>query len=91
MLAGLAAKALPTIFGGFATGVVSGAIKRAVDGDGLYLHKLGHCVKVDSVRGNDLYLTPHKNLSGVSVVFEKWFNDSRRIRIDIGTKYSFQF
>ena len=44
---------------------MSGAVKRVVGGDGLYLHKLRHCVKIDPVRGNGLYLTPHKILSGV--------------------------
>ena len=66
MVAGLAAKALPSILGGRATGLVPGAVKRAVGGDGLYLHKLGHCVKFDPVRGNGLYLTPYKILSGVN-------------------------
>ena len=51
---------------GLATGLVLGAVKRAVDDDGLYLHKLGHCVKIDPVRGNGLYLTPHKRLYGVA-------------------------
>ena len=45
-LAGLAVKALPSILGGLATGLVSGPVKRAVGGDGLYLVKSGHCVKV---------------------------------------------
>ena len=66
MLAGLAAKALPSILGGLATGLVSGAVKRAVSGDGLYLHKLGDCVKIDPVRGNGPYLTAHKRLSEVA-------------------------
>ena len=65
MLAGLAAKALPSLLGGLATGLVSGAVKRAVAGDGLYLNKSGHCVKVDPVKGNGLYLTPHRGLSGL--------------------------
>ena len=61
MLAGLAAKALPSLLGGLATGLVSGAVKHAVaGGDGLYLHKSGHCVKVEPVKGNGLYLTPHR-------------------------------
>ena len=64
-LAGLAAKALPSILGVLGTGLVSGAVKRVVGGDGSYLHKVGHCVKIDPVRGNGLYLTPHKRLSGV--------------------------
>ena len=63
MLAGLGAKALPSILGGLATGLVSGAVKRVVGGDGLYLHNLGHFVKIDL--GNGLYLTPHQRLSGV--------------------------
>ena len=37
-----------------------------VGGNGLYLHKLGHCIKIDPVRGNGLYLTSHKSLSGVN-------------------------
>ena len=65
MLAGLAAKALPSILRGLATVLVSVAVKRAVGGDGLYLHKLRHCVKIYPVGGNGIYLTPHKRLSGV--------------------------
>ena len=65
MLAGLAAEALPSILGGLVIGLVSGVVKRAVGGDGLYLHNLGHCIKIDPVPGNGLYLTPHKRLSGV--------------------------
>ena len=53
MLAGLTAKALPSILGGLATGLVS-AVKPVVSGDGLYRQKLGHCVKIDPVRGNGL-------------------------------------
>ena len=65
MLAGLAAKALPTLLGGLATGVLSGAVSKAIGGNGLYLHKSGHCVKVEPVKGNGLYLTPHRSLPGV--------------------------
>ena len=65
MLGGLAAKALPSILGGLTIGLVSSAVKQAIGGNGLYLHKLGHCLKIDPVRGNGLYLTPHKRLSGV--------------------------
>ena len=63
LLAGLAAQALSSILGVLATRLVSGAVKRAVGGEGLYIHKLGHCVKIDPVRGNGIYLTPHKRLS----------------------------
>ena len=74
MLTGLAAKALPSLLSGLATGLVSGAVKRAVagrgilsasGGNGLYLHKSGHCVKVEPVKCNGLYLTPHQRLSGL--------------------------
>ena len=65
MLADLAAKALPTILGGLATGLVSGAVDKAVGGNGLYLQKSRYCVKVEPVIGNVLYLTPHARLPGV--------------------------
>ena len=60
MLAGLAAKALPPLLKGLATGLVSGAVKKVVGGDGLYLHKSGYCAKVEPVKGNGLYFTPHR-------------------------------
>ena len=66
MLAGLAAKALPVLLGGLTSGLISGGIEKAIGGNGLYLHKSGHCVKVEPVKGNGLYLTPHSRLSGVS-------------------------
>ena len=66
MLAGLAAKAVPSIFGGLASGLVSGAVRRVVGrDDGLYLQKYAQCIKIDPVRGNGLYLTSLKNLPGV--------------------------
>ena len=37
-----------------------------ISGNGLYLHKSGHCVKLERVEGNGLYLTPHSRLGGVS-------------------------
>ena len=64
MLAGLAAKPLPVLLGGLTTGLISGGIEKAIGGNGLYLHKSGHCVKVEPVKG--LYLTPHSRLAGVS-------------------------
>lgn len=82
MLASLAARALPTLLGGLATGLLSGGIERAVSGRGLYLHpsgrqrraaaggdglylqKAGHSVKITPIRGKGLQLTP-KKLHGV--------------------------
>ena len=46
--------------------MAAGAAKRVAGGGGLYLQKLGHCVKIDPVSGNGLYLTPHKKLRGVA-------------------------
>ena len=60
MLAGLAAKALPHLLKGLASGLVSSAVKKVVGGDGLYLYKSGHCVKAEPVKGNGLYLIPHQ-------------------------------
>ena len=68
MLAGLAAKALPTLLKGIATGLVSSAVKKVVGGDGLYLVKKGHCVKDEPVKGNGLYLTPHRGGGGGSLL-----------------------
>ena len=80
MLAGLAAKFLPSLLGGLATGVLSGAVSKAIGGnglylppsgrsnagDGLYLHKSGHCVKVEPVKGRGLRLTPSRtSLTGI--------------------------
>ena len=67
-LTGLGAKALPSILGGLATGLVSGAVKRAVGGEGLYLQKSGHCVKVEPVKVNGLYLTLHRGGGGGSLL-----------------------
>ena len=39
--AGLAAKALPVLLGGLATGLVTGAVEKAIGGRGLYLHPSG--------------------------------------------------
>ena len=91
ILTSLAAKALPSILEGLETGLVSGAVKRAVGGDGLYLVKSGHCVKVESVNGNGLYLTPHRGGGGGSLlggVPETRLNNSRWFWIDIRSEQS---
>ena len=47
---------------GLARGFMSGVADQVLgkeSGDGLYLSKRGHCIKVDPVKGNRLYLTPH--------------------------------
>ena len=75
MLAGLAAKALSVLLGELATGLVSGAVEKALggrglylhpsgrqNGDGLYLHKSRHCVKVEPTKGNGLRLTPNNRV-----------------------------
>ena len=62
MLAALAARVLPTLLGGLATGLVSGAVEKAVSGRGLYLQKRGsgnNAARIQIVRGNGLYITPH--------------------------------
>ena len=62
-LASLASKALPMLAKGLAGGFMSGAADQVLgkSGDGLYLFKRGHCIKVDPVKGNGLYLTPHSS------------------------------
>ena len=67
LLAGLAAKVLPALAKGLATGLVSGAVSRVVkgSGDGLYLIRSGHCIKVDPVKGNGLYLHPSPSSHGL--------------------------
>ena len=71
-LIGLATKALPTILGGLATGLISGGVEKAITGkglylnqpsrrgDGLYLSKMGQCLKVTPIRGRGLKLIPKK-------------------------------
>lgn len=63
-LASLASKALPMLAKGLASGFLSGASDQVLgkkSGDGLYLFKRGHCIKVEPVKGNGLYLTPHSS------------------------------
>ena len=65
-LASLAARALPTILGGLTTGLLSGGIEKAINGrgvgggDGLYLHKSGHSLKITPIRGKGVQLVPKK-------------------------------
>ena len=64
-LAGLASRALPALAKGLATGLLSGATEGiGKGGDGLYLFKRGHCIKVDPVEGNGLYLRAHPSSHG---------------------------
>ena len=59
-LAGLAARALPSMLGGLAASLLSGAVgKASKSGDGVYIQKEGHCYQAHPVEGNGLFLTPH--------------------------------
>ena len=63
MLLRLATKALPVLLGGIATGALSGAVEKAVSGNGLFLGKRGWGVaaKIDINKDdNGLVLTPVK-------------------------------
>ena len=71
MLAGLAAKALPTILTGLAAGAISGAIEKSVSGDGLYVQKGKHCYRADPVEGDGLFLSKHPNISQGDGLFLK--------------------
>ena len=66
LLAGLAARVLPALAKGLATGLASGAAEKMLNGggDGLYLFRSVHCIKVDPVEGNGLYLYPHTSSHG---------------------------
>ena len=64
-LTGLASKALPALAKGVATGFLSGAAGGfGKGGDGLYLFRSGHCIKVEPVEGNGLYLRAHPSSHG---------------------------
>ena len=71
----LAARALPTILSGLATGLLSGDINKAISdsGDGLYLHKHDKCYRVQ--KGNGLYLGPHPRFVEGGGLFLKLGND----------------
>ena len=62
----LVARALPTISSGLTTGLLSGAINKAISGkgvgDGLYLHKHDKCYRVQKMKGDGLYLVRHPRL-----------------------------
>ena len=52
LLGTIASRALPAL----AKGVASGLLGGLRGGDGMYLFKRGHCLKVDPVKGQGLYL-----------------------------------
>ena len=56
----LVSRVLPTLFGGLATGLISGGVERAIKGgNGLYLGKKGYgTAQVNIVDGNGLMLSP---------------------------------
>ena len=62
MLMRLATKALPVLLGGIATGALSGAVEKAVSGNGLFLGKRGYgTAKIDFMKdSNGITLTPVK-------------------------------
>ena len=69
ILAGLAARVLPTLLTGLASGLVSGLIERAVTkkkrgGDGIYIRKGKHCYRANPVKGDGLFLSRHRGGGG---------------------------
>ena len=65
-LGSLAAKVLPTLAKGVASGLLGGVVQSLKGGDGLYMFKRGHSVKIDPIEGNGLYLRSGRHGSGVS-------------------------
>ena len=67
MLAPLAARVLPTLLGGLATGLISGGVEKAIGGkgldkkekDGFFIQKDNKCY-CGEYSGDGLYLRPHK-------------------------------
>ena len=54
-----------------------------ISGNGIYLHKSGHRVKVEPFKGNGLYLTPQSRLAGVSgdgLINRRWERFAPRIQ-----------
>ena len=59
MLMKLATRALPALLGGLATGIISGAVEKAVSGNGLFLGKRGYgTARVEFTEGSGIVLTP---------------------------------
>ena len=65
MLAPLAARVLPTLLGGLATGLISGGVEKVIGGkglvqkDGFFIQKGKECY-CGEYSGDGLYLRPHK-------------------------------
>ena len=79
----LAARVLPTIMLGLATGLLSGGIHKAISGsgdvvgDGFYLHKHDKYYRVQKLKGNGLYLAPHPQFVKGDGLLLKHDNDIR--------------
>lgn len=58
MLMKLATKALPTLLGGLATGVISSGVEKAIAGNGLFLGRRGMGTAKIEGNGNGIVLTP---------------------------------
>ena len=54
---------------------VSSGINKAIDGDGLYLHKHDKCYRVQKCKVNGLYLAPHPRFVEGDGLFLKHGND----------------
>ena len=65
---------------GLTTGLLRGAVHKAISGrgvagDGLYLQKHGKCNRVQKMKGNGLYLAPHISFVEGDVLFLYHGND----------------
>ena len=68
MLMKLATRALPTLLGGLATGLISSGVEKAVSGNGLFLGKRGYgTARIDFTDGKGIVLTPvdHEKHNGL--------------------------
>ena len=75
MLASLAVRALPTLFTGLSTGLLSGGISKATSRNGLFLQKLGKRYQVQKCKGDGLYLATHPPLVKGDGLFLKCGSD----------------
>ena len=70
-LLALAKSALPALLGGLATGVISGAVDKAVSGRGLYLSKRGRGTARVHISGEGIILTQAEDDPGYNGLYLK--------------------
>ena len=92
-LLSLASRAIPTLLGGLATGLISGGVERAIKGgNGLFLGKRGYgTAQIDFTEGNGLMWRLKNTMDCISSMMDRYLKERGYYWVQIPRSKTFLF